>query len=714
MPKTGKTDVEPTGAYGLLIPLDASGVQDLDPSMPLKVVVQQADGSLQEQTAKLTKDGKGSVAFKFKGAPGKLHVLVGPADATAQELQGLQTLTFDVSSRQWGQQRELQLRPVVISPYYWHWWWRWCYTFTITGRVVCPDGSPVPGAKVCAYDVDWWFFWTSTQQVGCATTDIDGNFEIRFRWCCGWWPWWWWRYRVWQFEPILAERVEAALGPHPEVKLSSRITNQPSLEVFSDLLGGALTTRKFEPNVVGNLDHLRSGLLSKLPTAPELERLHIWPWWPWLPWWDCNPDIIFKVTQDCFQPDQVIVNETVLDTRWNSTTPMNVTLVAHDACCRPICPEPPCEEGECVIIDGVCGIPMTEIGGNLSAPATPEGYALPGNVIAGTAAYNGDRPFAETIWITKNPGDMLNVDYYELEVSTDGGTTWNPLPAGAPLGFSRMYWDTASLTTGFAGFPVTTKSGHDVYESREHYEAASGLTWDIPGADRYWLSYNWAVLAYLDTDKFADGTYRFHMVGWQVDGGGNLINPRTLPICGTDQGNFLILTFDNRVITPVGHPPSHNCGGLVHVCTLEPDTHFLAVRVNGDPVGICSTVADTEGTLEVDFMAHDPDGHLAVYSLIATYGLNQAVDLLAQPGATITPLVPGTPYGPTYGQALGQGATAPHWYGGNFRLSIPLSEAFPEPCCYQLELRAYKRNIVSCEDEFDYANLSEFTIGVGV
>ena len=76
----------------------------------------------------------------------------------------------------------------------------------------------------------------------------------------------------------------------------------------------------------------------------------------------------------------------------------------------------------------------------------------------------------------------------------------------------------------------------------------------------------------------------------------------------------------------------------------------------------------------------------------------------------------------TYGVALGQGAVAPDWSGGTYRLTVPMSEAFPIPCCYQLELRAWKRTVVgsvadivfSCEHGYAHNNLSEFTIGVGV
>jgi hypothetical protein len=77
---------------------------------------------------------------------------------------------------------------------------------------------------------------------------------------------------------------------------------------------------------------------------------------------------------------------------------------------------------------------------------------------------------------------------------------------------------------------------------------------------------------------------------------------------------------------------------------------------------------------------------------------------------------PASLVGPTYGEALHptQGAVAPHWHGGRFRLQVSLAEAFPEPCCYQLELRAYKRTIVSCDGDYDHNNLSEYTFGVGI
>src|SRR5262249_6008815 len=178
-----------------------------------------------------------------------------------------------------------------------------------------------------------------------------------------------------------------------------------------------------------------------------------------------------------------------------------------------------------------------------------------------------------------------------------------------------------------------------------------------------------------------------------------------------------VLTFDNRVLDPLTHDPSHNCGVGVHICTQEPDTNISEVRINGVSVRPCDTINAKEGTLEIEFLAHDPDGHLAHYSLQATYGLNLAVNLLNRPGSVLTALSPSTQVGPTYGQALGQGAVAPSWSGGTYRLTVPVQEAFPEPCCYQLELCACKRTVVGdldgCDHGYQHRNLTEYTIGVG-
>jgi hypothetical protein len=48
-------------------------------------------------------------------------------------------------------------------------------------------------------------------------------------------------------------------------------------------------------------------------------------------------------------------------------------------------------------------------------------------------------------------------------------------------------------------------------------------------------------------------------------------------------------------------------------------------------------------------------------------------------------------------------------------LTVPnAASAFEDPCCYQLELRAYKRTIVDCWGGYAHANLTEYSLGVGI
>lgn len=682
-------------AFQLEVPIDASEVGALadDERQSLRVVAVAGGKTVSSEVA-ISKAGKGKATLELPQSPTAVKLYVGPAAATDEEITQTQTLTVDIRATDVVGKDRLQLEPLRIPPYYWYWWLRWCREFVIRGKVVCPDGHPVPGAEVCASDVDRWLFWSSTQQVGCATTAADGTFEIRFRWCCGYWPWWWWRHRVWRFDPVIADRIQ----PHLDQDLLrdiGPIPTQPSLANLGSILPDGPSFAELSSLDPGRLDSIRRDLLARLPDVPDLRRLRIWPWQPWRPWWDCVPDIIFDVTQECDGVTQTIVDENVFDTRWNISNPLEVVLVADEACCVP----PGDDGGDCLVVDGVCARPLATVAGNLGAPAFPEGYA------------SGDRPFAGVVTITKNPGDLVGFDYYELEHRIGGGA-WNPLPAGAELPFSRQYWEPAAATPmQYPLFSVLTMSGHRVYETREHRQAAIGGAW-FPSAawTKLWLSHNYSLLARLNSAAFADGTVEFRVVGWQEGTGGTLVNPVVIPVCGTQDDNRFVLTFDNRTVTALGHDPAHHCGS-VHICTVEPDTHILAVRVNGNPVAPCA-VTEAEGTLEIDFEVTDPDGHLYRYDLRAKYGLNGVQPLLGL--GTLTSLS-GDPVGPTYAAALGGGAVRPFWSGGRYRLRIEnAADAFPIPCCYLLELRAWKRTIVGCGGDYDHWNRTEYSIGIGV
>ena len=225
-------------------------------------------------------------------------------------------------------------------------------------------------------------------------------------------------------------------------------------------------------------------------------------------------------------------------------------------------------------------------------------------------------------------------------------------------------------------------------------KAAIGGTWDFPGADRWWLSLNFDLLVPLESRAFADGTWHLRAIGWRDGGGGTLTDRRVIPICGLEQDNDLVLTFDNQVATVPGlHDATHDRRRrhpLLH--RAEPDTHILAVRINGVPVGPCDTVDASSGVVEIadHFMARDTAAvagqprHLGSYTLQSRWGLSQSRDLLSQPSASVS-VLSGGPSGwaggsvrpATTAPRSRRGRARPTGPGGTFRLTMQRAGGVP-------------------------------------
>ncbi len=742
------------GKYKLQVLLDASGVQDFKPERELKVAVYNAAGRFSEQTVKFERNGGARATFTFGERPGNLRVVIGPGNATLEQLRGLQTLAVEVPARMWAGKDQLELGPIIISNYYWRWWWAWCRNFKITGKVVCANGDPVPGAQVCAYDVDWWWWWWSKDLLGCATTDIHGAFEIDFTHCCGWWPWWWWEQRIWRLNPELVNRLMGVLRQDPRFTKIPIPSPHPDPQIFESLLGsltgdptqlmqpaGARQSRSqsrgaFDPTT---LDSLRTDLLKTLPPAPEFEHLRLWPWWPWRPWWDCDVDVVFEVTQNCQGANQVIVDESVWDAHQDIPTNFNITLTANQlACCAAHCMED-CPDGNCLLPTDICGENVGSIGGNYGAiAASPVGLLNPGEGLS--INYAADRPYSGSVPIYGAWGSQTNIDYYELMVYYAGdGTPPPPLknqypvippsPLPVPPIASSAY--SALSVPAFGGFSRThlvftplpnwpsvlfnvqsLSDGtqmHNVVETIAHYEAVNG--------PQLWDSGTFNLLFVLNSlNNLPNGTYYLQVQGWERPGTtGNLKNPQILPICGTEDfdtpvPNYWVLTIDNQVAT-VGpfDPDGLPCGvGTVHLCTGQPETEILQVQILHNDgtvttVGACGNICivDTD-QLQIDFVAYDPDAYLAYYDLQLVYGSSLLKDLLTLPGATLSASTIPPVYapaaaqvGPNYLSALSapQNASAPWWSGGAIRLVVNAAAAFPETCAYDLQLIAHKRTI---------------------
>jgi hypothetical protein len=748
--------------YTLEVPLDASGIKDFKPDRGVKVVAYSRSGAAAGSAlVKLNEKGQGKAQLGFNEKPGGLRVAVGPEDASDEDLSHLQTISVNVAPSQWKERRAV-LNPIAISAYYWWWWLWWCREYTITGRLVCADGSPVPGATVCAYDVDWWWWWISEYQVGCAVTDANGSFQITFRRCCGWWWWWWWDQRIWTVNPYLADHILPLLQQIPGIRRPPLPDPAPDLGVFESILsqtGSSVRTPTnaapqlrsrsssgaFDPN---RLESLRSELLTRLPKVPELEALCVWPWCPWWPWWDCDADIRFRATQNCNGAVRVVLDENILQTRFDIPTNLNVNLVANDqACClaQPCQDDGTCPPGDCILPIDICDTTSASVGGNPGASAAPIGYENPGGASPGNPA--GDRPFSESVLLGTNFGDAFSGDYYEFEWATSPPgpmTVWTAMPLVADGAFYRFFWDAMlnQHSVLFAPVPVNSPLGtRNVFESRQHYEANNsiGIGWDMCGGCNYPTLMWWQT----NNTGFANGTYYLRLRAWVRPGyAGDLAYPADypngiVPFCGDKpEDNYVVITIDNRpALGPgAGHPLDHPCGGgTVHLCTRQPDCNIFSVTIAGKQVGPCDniTASDTD-SVEIDFMVHDDDGMLALYSLSCNYDLNLTEDLIDQYGVHIGSLDrgaaasyqtswfgPADAVGPDYGSAILpnppntlQGATAPYWYGGTLKLTTTVGALFPKTCCYQLQLWVYKRNIVNCYYGYAYYNLTELSFTV--
>jgi hypothetical protein len=698
----------------LIVPIDASQIASAErEGQRLRVAVQTVEG-VRSQIVSVGAD-RTEVTLDVDPARA-ISVAIGPADATDDDMFHLQTLTAQVSPRQWVEKGSLTIAPFVLTPWWWRFWLRWCRNFVIEGRLVCAGTKPVPGAEVRAYDVDFFWWWSSHMQVGpTAITDANGHFTIKFRWCCGWWPWWWWALRHWRLEPLLIEKIQPVLGLNPRLRVRPPDA-VPSLEIVNPS-----PRTKAGPIDPSQLAKVRDKLLSQLPHVPELERLKLWPWWDWHPWLDCTPDIIFRATQNCGGAGtKLIVNEHLFQTRWDIPTQLDVTLTANDqACCLPHTdPEP---AGDCALLTGVCGDPGITVT-NIGAPAVPpsglEGYAYPGD---------RDRPFAEIVDISGQFGTSAQAAFYEIEYSPHGASpaTWNPVPPSALLDFQRGYFDATQPWPHQWFYPVFQAKPYGaryLYESRHHYEMVNAPpNWGSAMTGRTWF-YNVNTLASIQTkDNPLDGTMDFRIVGYQTLADGktpDVANPHPLPGCGGNaQNNLLVLTIDNRV---VGTPTAGN----VHVNTAEPDCGITGVTLAGAAVESCGTHKVEQGKpLVVDFFVSDPDGHLDHYDLVLKYdqgSYKNLLDLIAYPG-TLTS-TPANQQGPDYAQAVTgpQTAARPKWFGGAMKLTIDnAAPVFPKTCCYLIELTVWKRNIANCHapagaDDLSYYNQTHYSFTVTV
>ncbi|MDP2659403.1 MAG: hypothetical protein Q8R28_01560, partial [Dehalococcoidia bacterium] len=341
-----------------------------------------------------------------------------------------------------------------------------------------------------------------------------------------------------------------------------------------------------------------------------------------------------------------------------------------------------------------------------------------------------DRPFGGPLRIRGDFGEDARpiVDFYRIEYRKDSMPPGAWIDTGSVPGllgaFARAYWDFGAVTFSppVPSGPLSV-DGRVVYMTRYKYERDNP---GAPGGSFIWD--DWDTLFIWNTESLpqGDGLYAFRLIGYRQAADGTLVDERVMPLCGAEDEDpptpaSVMVLVDNRIIGV--HPPSipsHPCGpGTVHLCTVEPDCDFVSVVKNEGAAGqgninACDivTIADTD-TVTIHYLVTTPatvtDSHLLAYELTAHYGESNVFNVL---GAGTMAGDPTLQFGPTYDDALAQGASRPFWRGGSFKVTLPGS-AFPASCAYLLRLRSWKRTTDGCTDPYYFhANVCELSFCV--
>ncbi len=632
-------------------------------------------------------------------------------------------------------------------------WLSCCRKYTLRGRVVCRKtvwdpieqqfvvcDAPVRGARVTASDVDCFWWWCRRDAVGSDFTDLNGNFEIKFTWCCWWWrPWF---FKTWQLDPDLVDRIRQLLKQVPFTIPIPQPDPTPDFTIFEKLVTSAniaspqpIVSRTITAPSSDNFVRLGEELVKLLPKSPELEALHVWPWWPFF---DCKPDIIFRVTQDCGNGEEVVYSESAFQTRWNIDTVLDgVILVANEnACCGPFCCTDPPDE-DCLVFQGVACTPIDQIEQDIADPLV--GLALPGTE---------DRPFGRDIQLQGVFGNASEVDFYKFQYRriTPLPTGWADLPEAQVGSFMRGHWLGVFPWWQWETVSLLDVDGEKVLKTINRYREEHPALPDVDPINNnvlgIWITASGTLLDGAPMAGLTDGVYELRVVGWRYDAANNqLIDQEIMALCppsgeevDPSKHSTLRLRLDNRVTSSEA--------GSVHLNTTEPDCDFpdicAVVKNEGQPdeecVGPCGFLRLNAGdTVTIHFKATDSDGHLEAYQLTAHWAESDVFDALS---AGTLASDPDQLFGPTYAHTFldAQGIfraglpaanpehDRPFWYGGHFKVTVLVDALVPsnphkvfETCCaYLLRLWVWKRTIegLCTTPQYFHYNHCEFSFTV--
>jgi hypothetical protein len=542
-------------------------------------------------------------------------------------------------------------------------WWGWCRWYCVNGKVVGPDGCPVPGAQVTVYTVGFGFWGYTKTARATVTADANGNFTACFVWCscpfCMCWPCWpfWWQCWPWWWELDILRVIEAIERIPPGPGPVERLQRSPALvrPVGRELVRGRgfSTPHNVESNFAP--DQARTALIQRKLSDARIRNL--FPWW----WWCCDdPNVVFSATQGA----NTIVNEDpATDTRWCLEDGSNVTLVGNQQTIS-ACPPGPKPE---------TGFAFTRVG-NITVDHIHGGYA---DGSPGTD--DSDLAFAYSLDIYGEFAPGTPVAYYQVDAGqwagdpSRGGTApGSSAPLSVDLYNYVFIYDGLNLV--FHGpikmGPFSQAGLTNLYSTQEARRTAPTGT----GLDPF---------PAVPPQGFVIWAYN----GLKVSTGssaliaGSSVGAVDLTVIGYDASFANVtLTPDDSLTLAIDNIGLNNVTAHVNSLTAYRADHSIAPLTG---TGDCPAYdVGPGGYVIVNITVTDANGHLWAYYLDAEYGhghtgtTNPGVRGYSQNPATF----PALPYAaPNTAQKSFEGGTE------------DITFYPPVDCCYEFRIRAGKR-----------------------
>jgi len=371
------------------------------------------------------------------------------------------------------------------------------------------------------------------------------------------------------------------------------------------------------------------------------------------------PDLIFLFVQNVNGAVETIYEEEPSETHWNVTdgSSLNFQVTSGVA----VCFDPSIGN-----VPGGYSFLFTRVGNYETAcidckgsDSASEGYhcsrRLNHHISSDCPECNGmetDRPFGRTLDLFGWFGESCTIDYYKVQYSTDGGSTWTDIKTDLPnkwydmSGSEPLNWHWVSEQMG------PFDDGGEVNLYKIPHKVHSVVPWSFPNR-----------VAKFDTKLVTDGLCRLRVLGykWSDSTFSTLVQ-----VSGSDTDLQVDANYGQIVLQIDNTPPT---------------VAILALKLNGVSKSPCEILSFGPGdTISVQCRIRDENGHLREYGLEAMYGHNQ----------TVTPRPPGA-----VDNYDNHSAGHPSWQGSmshtiSYNGTYYGSDKMP-PCAYQFRWHASKR-----------------------